>query len=148
MKTILKSTCLFIGLAFLTLFVSCSEEEPESDPIVGTWKYYSFHEEYCDGSGFETNFVVGSCEEESRLTISSGGIFENIVWTHEDQSCVVEAEIEGSWTKDSEDVYTFTYEDEIEVYTVEFPDSDTMILITNEDCNSGESSFEVTFERV
>ncbi len=112
--TILKKVILatLTLLSLVTTSCSSDDENPDADPIVGTWLYTKV---IVDG----IERPLSDCEIRSVFVFNADGKAADNFYEEFQSKCVSE-NTTGTWKKNVDGTYTGTFTDEIEDYTIEF----------------------------
>lgn len=89
---------LFLSIAFFIL-LSCSSNEDNLDPLVGTWYFF-----------FENGREVDDCNKKSTLIVIENGNLSSVNYGNQDNinECVIEGTLEAKWTNNGNGNYIMT----------------------------------------
>ena len=110
-----KLILLFSVAAFL--FTSCNSDDDSSssqDPLIGTWTYYKT---FTNGN----EEVLSVCEKQEMFTFNSNGSVD-YEYYEEDAlgNCLLEEDISGTWTNESNSMYALDFGDGPSTQTLSF----------------------------
>ncbi|WP_299682055.1 lipocalin family protein [uncultured Tenacibaculum sp.] len=110
--------------AAILLFVSCSDEETVSDPIIGTWKL----EKQVIVDNGQTIDETNECTKQSTLVFNSNGTTTSELFGGTDASnCTSDGVDKGTWKSNGSNIYEVLEDGETtpEVFTINFTDNNT-----------------------
>ncbi|OSY87740.1 hypothetical protein WH52_09945 [Tenacibaculum holothuriorum] len=85
---------LFLSIAILSI-VSCSSDDENFDPFVGTWGLFS-----------RNNNEVNDCEKRTTVIINQNGSFSSTSYEEVNGICSTDVKSTGTWTNKGNGVYT------------------------------------------
>ncbi|TDQ29895.1 lipocalin family protein [Tenacibaculum caenipelagi] len=86
---------LILTIAMFSLFSCSSDDENNTDPIVGTWYLFS-----------ENNEEVSTCGQKNTMTFNENGTYsETYYYTDESDNCVSGGGDEGNWSNKGKENY-------------------------------------------
>ncbi|WBX75215.1 lipocalin family protein [Tenacibaculum ovolyticum] len=127
---------LILSITILSL-LSCSNNNDNLDPFIGTWSLFSL-----DGT------EVSDCEKQTTITIIEGGTFTATYYFDEpDNTCLEEESFTGTWTNKGNNNYTTTGDGDTESSKIILKDNSTYNFILTEITPDGARTSITTFKK-
>lgn len=130
-KKIIKKL-LILSITILSL-ISCSSNDDNLDPIIGTW--YKFSEE-----GIESS----DCEKKTTVTFNENSNFKSISYESIDNECIKEDEYSSNWKNKGSGVYSTGTGNEATDATVSFSDSNNTLTSVFTEEHQGKTYTDIT----
>ncbi|OSY88247.1 hypothetical protein WH52_05570 [Tenacibaculum holothuriorum] len=117
---------LVLLIAMLSLF-SCSSDDENLDPFVGTWKLFS-----------NRQGEVNECEKKTTIIINESGTYSSSYYYEENNACT-NGNATGVWENAGNGIYEIkeSGSNQVELANITFKDNNKTFVITETDNDNG-----------